>query len=143
MAQTRYLLDTNVFVNLLRNNSTNVTTRLTQVGIAVCALSEITEAELRVGAEISQRPAYQHALIDQLIATMPVLPITSAIRLYASERARLQASGRKLQDFDLLIGVTAVANGLTVVTNNAKHFDRLPLQIEDWTLENVLLGDLA
>lgn len=89
---------------------------------------------MRFGTEKSQRPTYQHALIGQLTTIVLVLPITPAIRLYASERARLQASGRKLQDFDLLIGVTALAHGLIVVTNNTRHFDWLPqLQLEDWT----------
>lgn len=133
MAPARYLLDTNVFVNLLRNNSTNVVTRLTEVGLTNCALSEITEAELRFGAEKSQRPAHQHSLIDQIIGIMPVLPITSAIRLYAAERARLEASGQVTDNFDLLIGTTAIVNGLIMVSNNTRHFARLPLQLEDWT----------
>ena len=109
-------------------------TRFAQAGVDTCAISEITEAELRIGAERGQRPAYQHTLIDQLIAAMPALPITPAIRLYAGERARLRASGRKLQDFDLLIGTTALAHGLAVVTNNLRHFDWMPQrQLEDWT----------
>ncbi len=47
-----HLLDTNVCVNLLRANSAAVVARLVQVGVTACAISEITEAELRVGAEI-------------------------------------------------------------------------------------------
>jgi tRNA(fMet)-specific endonuclease VapC len=130
----RYLLDTNVCINLLRANSAAVMARLAHVGFTACAISEITEAELRFGAEKSQRPPYQHVLIDQLVATIPVLPITPAIRLYASERARLQATGRQLQDFDLLIGATALTHQLTMVTNNTRHFDWLPpAQLEDWT----------
>lgn len=128
-----HLLDTNVCVNLLRANSAAVVARLAQVGVTACAISEITEAELRVGAETSQRPAHQHALIDQLIAAFTILSVAPVIRIYARECARLQANGQLIDNFDLLIGATAIANGLTMVTNNTRHFQRLPLPaLEDW-----------
>ncbi|AMR28026.1 hypothetical protein A0257_13620 [Hymenobacter psoromatis] len=129
-----YLLDTNVCVNLLRANSATVVARLAQVGVTACAISEITEAELRVGAETSQRPVYQHALIDQLIEAFTILSVAPAIRIYARECARLQTTGQLIDNFDLLIGATAIVNGLTMVTNNTRHFQRLPLPaLEDWT----------
>ena len=135
MVVMQYLLDTNVCISLLRNNKPLVTARFAQVGITVCAISEITEAELRVGAESSQRPDFQHSLIDQLIVSFTVLPIAPAIRVYARERARLQAGGQPVDSFDLLIGATALANNLTMVTNNTKHFARMQgLQLEDWTV---------
>lgn len=135
MGVVSYLLDTGVCINLLRNNQPLVTARLAQAGVNACAISEITEAELRVGAESSQRPEFQHTLIDQLIAAFTVLPIAPAIRLYARERARLRAEGQTVDSFDLLIGATALAHNLIMVTNNTKHFVRIPgLQLEDWTV---------
>lgn len=41
------------------------------------------------------------------------------------EKARLKKSGKILDDFDLLIGATAISNNLTLVTRNVSDFDRL------------------
>jgi len=64
------------------------------------------------------------------------LPIFPALDIYASEKARLQKSGKIIDDFDLLIGVTAVSFGLVMVTNNTNHFIRIKdVKLEDWTSE--------
>jgi tRNA(fMet)-specific endonuclease VapC len=65
---------------------------------------------------------------------MSIVSISEAIPTYAKERARLESMGRPLDDFDLLIGATAIAHGMTLVTNNTKHFQRLKgIRLEDWT----------
>jgi tRNA(fMet)-specific endonuclease VapC len=46
-------------------------------------------------------------------------------RLFANERGRLRAVGSLIGDFDLLIGVTAIQNGLTLPTDNRRHFERI------------------
>jgi tRNA(fMet)-specific endonuclease VapC len=54
--------------------------------------------------------------------------------VYAKERCRLERIGRRVDDFDLLIGATAIHHGLTLVTNNTKHFQRLNgIKLEDWS----------
>jgi len=55
---------------------------------------------------------------------------------YAQEKARLRKQGTPLDDFDLLIGASAVANNLILVTNNVKHFERIEgITIENWAQE--------
>jgi tRNA(fMet)-specific endonuclease VapC len=55
--------------------------------------------------------------------------------LFASEKARLRKIGEPIDNFDLLIGATAVHHGLTLVTNNTKHFQRIQgIQLQDWTI---------
>ena len=45
----------------------------------------------------------------------------------------LVKSGRMIEDFDLLIGCTAVANNMIMVTDNIKHFSRIyGIQLENW-----------
>jgi len=62
-----------------------------------------------------------------------VLPISDAIRTYAVEKAQLWSIGRKIPDLDILIGATALFYKLTLVTNNAQHFERMQsLQLENW-----------
>ncbi len=62
------------------------------------------------------------------------MPIFPALDIYAGEKARLKTKGKMLDDFDLLIGSTAIFNKLTLVTKNVSDFDRLDdIDIEDWT----------
>ena len=50
------------------------------------------------------------------------------------KKPKLRKSGKTIDDFDLLIGVSAVVNKLILVTNNESHFDRIEgIDIENWT----------
>lgn len=52
------------------------------------------------------------------------------------KKARLKTKGNILDDFDLLIGATAIFNDLTLITKNVSDFDRLlNIVIEDWTVD--------
>jgi len=63
-----------------------------------------------------------------------IIPIYGSFEKYAEERVRLQNAGVLIPDFDLLIGATAVANNLKMVTNNEKHLSRISgIVIENWT----------
>jgi tRNA(fMet)-specific endonuclease VapC len=65
---------------------------------------------------------------------MGILPIFNCLDLYAKEKARLRKTGRLIDDFDLLIGCSAIKNGLILVTNNETHFERIKnIRIENWT----------
>ncbi len=105
-----------------------------KAGIGNCYISEITLAELKYGALYNSNPEKHLEEIEQLIAYLSIIPITSAIDYYAKEKARLRKEGSLIDDFDLLIGGTAAANKMILVTNNTKHFTRLEkLRVEDWT----------
>lgn len=97
-------------------------------------ISEVTLAELKFGANKSDRAAHHMAVIDALLDGVDVLPISPVIDLFAQEKARLARAGTIISDFDLLIGTTAVHHGLVMVTNNTRHFDRIiGIKLEDWT----------
>ena len=71
--------------------------------------------------------------VEAFVAEMKVIPFDQTIHTYAIERAKLWKSGKKIVDFDLLIGSAAKAKGLIMVTHNRKHFEHIEcLQIEDW-----------
>ena len=54
---------------------------------------------------------------------------------FSREKVRLESIGQTIEDFDLLIGITARENDLAVVTHNTKHFGRIEgLKTEDWML---------
>ncbi len=74
--------------------------------------------------------------LKKFLTGVQILPIFDSLDVYANEKARLRKAGQPIDDFDLLIGTSAIANDLVLVTNNIKHFERLnDIKIEDWTNE--------
>lgn len=97
-------------------------------------ISEITLAELKFRVANSLTPERNAEALDNFLSGVQILPIFDALEIYANEKARLRKSGQIVDEFDLLIGASAVANDLTLVTNNEKHFERLNgISIENWT----------
>lgn len=129
----QYLLDTNICIFFLRGKM-NLDEIIKDKGKQNCFISEITVFELRFGAENSQDIEKSHKAVDLFVNGISIIPISSCIRSYAKEKVRLRKIGRPINDeFDLLIGVTAIENKLTLVTDNAKdfvHFDGI--EIENW-----------
>ena len=59
--------------------------------------------------------------------------IDDVIPTYAKEKARLRKAGAPIDDFDLMIGATALSHGFVLVTENIKHLGRLQgIEIENW-----------
>ncbi len=132
----KYLLDTNICVFFLRGKF-GLNDKVQQVGEQNCFISEITIAELKYGIEnagtLEQRKRNQ-VKVDNFLASANILPIRPTLGIYAKEKARLRSLGTPIDDFDLLIGSTALAHDLVMVTNNVKHLGRLEgIALEDWT----------
>ncbi len=105
-----------------------------QKGLENCFISEITVIELRYGAENSDNPTRSHKAVDAFVNGLSIIPVYGSIRRYAKEKVRLRKTGKPLNDeFDLLIGVTAIENKLILVTDNIKDFERLDgIKLENW-----------
>jgi tRNA(fMet)-specific endonuclease VapC len=123
----KYLLDTNICVFHLRG-------KLNLNGREHCYISELTLFELRFGAENSNNPQKHHELVTNLVKELTILPIIICIDVYIKEKVRLRKIGKPMNDeFDLLIGATAIKNNLTLVTDNVKHFENMSnIKIENW-----------
>ena len=129
----QYLLDTNICVFFLRGKL-NLDTIIKEKGRENCFISEITVVELRYGAENSDNPSKSHKSVDAFVNGLSIIPIFGSIRRYAKEKVRLRSIGKPMHDeFDLLIGVTAIENQLILVTDNSKDFEQLAgIKIEKW-----------
>ena len=107
--------------------------KLEEVSLKACAISEITLAELIFGAENSENPTKNHAVIERSTNQVTVLPIYNSLLLFGQEKSRLRKSGNMISDFDLLIGCTSIQNGLVMVTENVREFERITgITIENW-----------
>ncbi len=129
----QYLLDTNICVFFLRGKL-NLDHLIKQKGRENCYISEITVFELRYGVENSENPTKSHKSVDTFVDGLSIIPIYGSIKRYAKEKVRLRKIGKPMHDeFDLLIGVTAIENKLTLVTDNIKDFERLNgIKIDNW-----------
>ena len=129
----KYLLDTNICIHFLRGKFA-VDKSIREKGLENCYISEKTVLELRFGAENSKDKIKSHKTVDSFLKGMVIIPIFGSIKKYAEEKVRLQKLGKPQNDeFDLLIGVTAIVNKLILVTENYKDFERLDgIKIENW-----------
>ncbi|MEB2342992.1 MAG: PIN domain-containing protein [Flavobacteriia bacterium] len=128
-----YLIDTDICVAFFRKVR-QVAEPIEGLEFGDLHISEITLAELTYGAYRSARPEYHLGLIADFSSGVNVIPISPSLDLFAAEKARMQLEGRPVDNFDLLIGTTAVFHELTLVTGNIRHFERLQgIKLEDWT----------
>lgn len=127
----KYLLDTNACISLLKGLH-DIRSKVIAAGMENCYVSEITLAELYYGAAKSGRPKH-YSDVKFIADHFEILPIRPVLDLFGRNRYHLETQGLRLDDFDLLIGSTAVCYDLTIITHNVKHFIRIPnLHIEDW-----------
>lgn len=128
----QYLLDTNICAFILRDKY-NIGQHLLEVGIDNCHISVITYIELYYGAINSKNVDKNLRQVEGLAQSIDVIPIDEVVHDYAVEKVKLRRSGAPIDDFDLLIGATALTYGMTLVTENIKHLGKIEkLQIENW-----------
>ena len=95
-------------------------------------LSEITIAELYYGAYNSKQQKHLKE-IQILTDLFEVIPISDVLSLFGKNKTILRQQGLMIDNFDLLIGSTAVAHDCILVTDNIKHLDRIPkVKTENW-----------
>ncbi len=135
----RYLLDTNIVSDLVRNPEGRVTRRIREVGEAQVCTSAIVAAELRFGAAKKGSPRLD-ARVEANLGVLEVLPFESpADHAYGLLRSRLERAGKTIGGNDLLIAAHAMALGLAVVTDNEAEFARIDgLHCENWLRESHL-----
>ena len=131
----KYLLDTNICVYLLKGLY-SLDKKIEKAEIENCFVSEITIAELKFGVENSEAKEKNKKTIDDFVIKFTIIPIFSSLDIYAKEKARIRKKGLPLDDFDLLIGSTAISNNLILVTRNVSDFERLEgIEIENWVTD--------
>ena len=129
----RYLLDTNVVLDLVRHPQGRISERIREVGEAQVCTSIIVAAELRYGATKRGSPRLATQL-EAVLGALDVLPFEApADTAYGLIRTRLEQIGRPIGGNDLLIAAQAVSLGYTIVTDNEGEFARIDELIgENW-----------
>ncbi|MGI9170679.1 MAG: type II toxin-antitoxin system VapC family toxin [Caulobacteraceae bacterium] len=129
----RYLLDTNIVFDLIRNPQGRVTDHVRRVGQAAVCTSIIVAAELRFGATKRDSPRLT-GQVEAVLAALDILAFEApADAVYGRIRADLEATGKGIGGNDLLIAAQALVLGHTIVTDNSAEFARIDgLPRENW-----------
>lgn len=129
----RYLLDTNMVSDLVRNPQGKVARRVRTVGEKHVCTSIIVAAELRYGAD-KKGSARLSSQLDAVLGALEVLPLeTPADTNYGWLRTRLEQAGTPIGGNDLLLAAQALALGYVMVTDNEREFSRVEgLQVQNW-----------
>jgi tRNA(fMet)-specific endonuclease VapC len=132
-----YLLDIDIIIYSLKGN-TLIHDWMLRTQIIPKYISVISYGELIYGARKSKHPEKNIATALRIAELFPVIDIHKGIiEIFGELRAKLEASGSRIDDMDLLIASTAMYMDFSLVTNNKNHFNR----IEDLVLENWGKGD--
>lgn len=131
-----YLLDTDILSNPLKKApAPAVMRRLRNVPKEQQFTSTITVGEMVYGAYRTPKPEdLLRRFEEELWTEVQILPFdTPAAVLYGRLRRELEQQGTPIEDADLRIACIALAHGLTMVTGNLRHFNRVPgLVVENW-----------
>ncbi len=122
----KYLMDTDWAVYYLRGKEAFVKAidEYRKEGIAI---SMVSIAELYEGVYRSRKPEEKETALIDFLEGFKTVGITRPIaRLFGRKRAELREMGFTVSDFDLLIACVAEYHGLLILTNNRKHFVKVP-----------------
>jgi tRNA(fMet)-specific endonuclease VapC len=130
---TGFMLDTDISSYIIKRRPATLFEKFEEHGETL-NVSVITAAELRFGAEKAGRPKLGE-LVEAYLDRLAILDWTSDVtHHYARIRSELERSGKPIGNMDLLIASHAVSQGMTVVTNNLRHFSNVPgLKVEMWS----------
>jgi len=134
-----FLLDTDTLIYSLKGHPIVVENFRIHAD-APKAISVITYGELLHGAHKSPRVSQNLAKVHHLRELFPVIDVSCAVmETFGRVKAEIGREGIVVDDFDLIIGATALTTGYCVVTNNVRHFDRIPgLMVANWTAQQEL-----
>ena len=137
MKSKQYLLDTNILIEFMNGNPF-VVEHVLDAGIDNCCMSVVSLHELYFGAYYAKTKKEEYfdremKRINKLLDRFVVLPLPEKADGYGKIKMTLRSLGKLADEFDMIIGGQALTAGLTVVTDNEKHFEPMPeVQVENW-----------
>jgi tRNA(fMet)-specific endonuclease VapC len=128
-----YMLDTNTCIYVIKNRPAALRERFDQLAESLC-ISIITLGELLYGVEKSARRSQNLQAVQQFTTRLEVMPFSvKASAHFGQVRAELARLGTLCGAYDMLIGAHARSEGLMLVTNNTREFQRIPgLRVDNW-----------
>ncbi len=147
----KYLIDTNIISFAARSNWSkredhhHWLSRRLRLSVDKCFLPSIALQELHKGLQSQDMPEKQKRRTNRWIKKFKILPFDSKCAQIAGRiEHQLKQKGTPLETADIQIAATAIANNLTLLTDNTKHFSRISgLKIENWKGKPISRPDYA
>ena len=129
----KYMLDTNIVIYVIKRRPLEVLDTFNKHAGQMC-VSSITLSELLHGVEKSAQPEHNLRQVESFVSRLDVLDYTSkASAHYGDIRSHLEKKGKTIGVNDFHIAGHARSEGLILVTNNLKEFERVEaLRLENW-----------
>jgi len=129
-----YLLDTDTCIYIIRKRPQSVFKKLSAMEIEGVAISSLTVAEMFFGVEKSAYSEQNRIKLTEFLAPFAILAFDGkAAVVYGRIRAGLESRGKTIGAIDELVASQAIAEDLTLVSNNTREFSRIPaLKLENW-----------
>ncbi|QEI14331.1 type II toxin-antitoxin system tRNA(fMet)-specific endonuclease VapC [Cellvibrio japonicus] len=129
----KYMLDTNIVIYVIKRRPIEALETFNRHAGQLC-ISSITLAELLHGAEKSAKPEHNLHQVEEFVSRLQVLDYgNKAAAHYGDIRAQLERQGTPIGVNDLHIAGHARSEGLVLVTNNLREFERVAaLRLENW-----------
>ncbi len=130
----RYMLDTDICSYLIKGCSKQLLKNLIAHEACTICISSITYAELLFYAARVHLKTI-NTKIDAIIQKVDMVHFDEeAAAVYANIRCELEKNGTTISNIDMLTAACALSSNAVLITNNEKHFMRIPnLHIENWT----------
>lgn len=128
-----FMLDTNTASFAIKGHA-GIDEKLQALAPSEWCISAVTCSEMLYGVEKRPEAVKLRRLVHAFLAAARIIPWDQqAAAQHARVRARLEAAGKPIGNFDEMIAGHALAMGAVVVTDNVKHFGRVGgLAIENW-----------
>lgn len=129
----KYMLDTNIVIYVIKRRPVSVLETFNLYAGQLC-ISSITFAEMLHGVEKSAKPEHNLHQVEDFTSRLEVLEYGGkAASHYSNIRADLERKGTPIGVNDLHIAGHARSEGLTLVTNNLREFERVEaLRLDNW-----------
>lgn len=131
-----YLIDTDIIIFALRGDKT-VLAKFEENKHIPISISMIIYAELVFGAKRSQNAQKNMIKVNHIREIYFIEELSIGVmEVFADIKAKMYEKALRIEGMDLFIAATAICNNLTLVTNNTKHFDKVPyLKLTNWKNE--------
>lgn len=126
-----FLLDTNIVIHAMKGRPQVLADKFNHY-TGRMAISAITVGELHFGVQKSKDVAKSGRVLEDFISHLEVLPFDEAAAWHYGE-IRFETRSQPIGHNDMLIAAHARSEGLVLVTNNTKEFERVDgLRLQNW-----------
>lgn len=132
---TLYMLDTDTSSYIIREKPASVRQRFSEIDLQQICISVVTYAELVYGVTKSSSKRVNRPIIEDFARHLVIQAWDEdVVDSYAQVRTYLEKNGTPIGGMDTQIAAHALSLDAVLVTNNTRHFGRVPdLKLENWT----------